>query len=54
MSNAPSPKPTPINSEAKPTEMPSICGTVRQKPKFTPEASSMKLLGPGVIEVTKA
>ena len=37
-----------------PTEMPSMFGTVRQKPKFTPEASRMKLLGPGVIEVTKA
>ena len=54
MSSAPKPQPTPISSEANPTEMPSICGTVRQKPKLTPDASSMKLLGPGVIEVTKA
>jgi hypothetical protein len=34
--------------------MPSMCGTVLTKPKFTPEAKSMKLFGPGVIEVTKA
>ena len=27
---------------------------VRRKPKFTPEASSMTLLGPGLMEVTKA
>ena len=34
--------------------MPSMCGMVRTKPKFTPDASSMKLFGPGVTEVTKA
>ena len=34
--------------------MPSMCGTVLPRPKFTPDASSMKLFGPGVIEVTKA
>jgi hypothetical protein len=34
--------------------MPNMCGMVRAKPKFTPEAVSMMLLGPGVIEVTKA
>ncbi|EHK56045.1 hypothetical protein MAXJ12_16978 [Mesorhizobium alhagi CCNWXJ12-2] len=39
---------------AKPAAMPNICGTVRQNPKFTPDASSMKLFGPGVTEVTKA
>ena len=33
--------------------MPNMWGTVRQKPKFTPDASSMKLFGPGVIELTK-
>ncbi|MNP66907.1 hypothetical protein D3C76_1626750 [compost metagenome] len=31
-----------------------MCGSVRRTPKFTPEASSIMLLGPGVIEVTKA
>jgi hypothetical protein len=54
VSSAPSPKPTAISSDAKPAEIPSMFGTVRQNPKFTPDASRMKLLGPGVIEVTKA
>jgi len=35
----------------KPT--PKICGTVRRKPKFAPEAVSITLLGPGVIDMTK-
>ncbi len=34
--------------------MPSMCGRARRTPKFTPEASSIMLLGPGVMEVTKA
>jgi len=34
--------------------MPSICGIVLAMPKLTPDAKSMKLFGPGVIEVTKA
>ncbi|MNU05283.1 hypothetical protein D3C72_2500210 [compost metagenome] len=34
--------------------MPSACGMVRRTPKFTPDASSMVLLGPGVMEETKA
>src|SRR5690242_11456542 len=34
--------------------MPSMCGIVRLKPKFTPDASNMVLFGPGVIEVTRA
>ncbi len=38
----------------KPTLIPSMCGRVRLKPKFTPEASSIMLLGPGVMEVTNA
>src|SRR5690606_27748126 len=38
----------------KPRLMPSMCGTLRRTPKFTPEASSIMLLGPGVTEVTKA
>jgi NAD(P)H-dependent flavin oxidoreductase YrpB (nitropropane dioxygenase family) len=32
----------------------SMCGTVRAKPKFTPDAISIRLFGPGVIEDTKA
>ncbi|MNU11550.1 hypothetical protein D3C72_2594990 [compost metagenome] len=38
----------------KPTLMPKACGIERRTPKFTPEASNMVLLGPGVIEDTKA
>jgi hypothetical protein len=38
----------------KPILMPSAWGMVRRTPKFTPEASNMVLLGPGVIEETKA
>jgi hypothetical protein len=34
--------------------MPTMCGTVRRMPKFTPEANSIMLFGPGVTEVTKA
>ena len=34
--------------------MPAISGKERRKPKFTPDASSMTLLGPGVNEATKA
>ena len=34
--------------------MPSMCGTVRRMPKFTPDANSIILFGPGVIEVAKA
>jgi len=37
-----------------PTLTPSACGTERRTPKFTPEANSMVLLGPGVMEETKA
>jgi hypothetical protein len=34
--------------------MPIIWGIVRRNPKFTPEASSIILFGPGVIEVVNA
>ena len=37
----------------KPTVMPAICGIVRAKPKFTPDAVTMMLFGPGVNAVTK-
>jgi hypothetical protein len=39
---------------ACPPEMPSMCGTVRRSPKFAPEANSMTLFGPGVMEEAKA
>lgn len=37
-----------------PTLIPSICGTVRRNPKFAPEANSIMMFGPGVIDDTKA
>ena len=48
--------PDPIEKTKKPNpmDMPNICGTVRQKPKFTPDAKSIKLFGPGVTEVATA
>src|ERR1700731_487137 len=36
-----------------PTLMPSICGIVRRNPNVAPDAVSMTLLGPGVIDITK-
>jgi hypothetical protein len=33
---------------------PRRCGTDRRTPKFAPEARSMRLLGPGVMDITKA
>jgi hypothetical protein len=38
----------------RPTLIPRMCSTVRRKPKFAPEASSIMLLGPGVPAVAKA
>ena len=38
----------------KPKQMPSIWGTDNLKPKLTPEAKSIRLFGPGVIDATKA
>src|SRR5690606_14749345 len=49
-----SPMPTMAIMKAKPSEMPSICGMLRRKPKLRPEASTMALLGPGVMAITKA
>jgi hypothetical protein len=31
-----------------------MCGSVARTPKFTPDANSIMLFGPGVTEVTKA
>ena len=39
---------------AKPSETPSQCGSVRRNPKLAPDIISMRLFGPGVIEVAKA
>ncbi len=38
----------------KPAPTPSMCGIVRTNPKFTPDAISIRLFGPGVIEDTNA
>ncbi|MNG20302.1 hypothetical protein D3C84_1045450 [compost metagenome] len=54
MNTSPRPKPTASTMTMKPTLMPKACGIERRTPKFTPEASNMVLLGPGVIEDTKA
>ena len=43
-----------MTSSMWPRLMPNMCGRVRRKPKFTPDASSIMLLGPGVAEETKA
>src|SRR5690348_16596227 len=36
----------------KPSTTPAMCGTVRLTPNTAPEAISIRLLGPGVIEAT--
>ncbi|MCY1314300.1 hypothetical protein D3C80_1721070 [compost metagenome] len=54
MNTSPRPKPTASTMTMKPTLMPRAWGIERRTPKFTPEANSMVLLGPGVIEDTKA
>ena len=51
MTAAPRPSPTSTSIVVKPKPMPSMCGMVRRNPKFTPDASNIMLLGPGVIEV---
>jgi hypothetical protein len=38
----------------KPKHMPAKCRKERRRPKFTPEAKIMVLLGPGVMELTSA
>ena len=37
----------------KPIVTPNICGRVLRKPKFVPDASNIKLFGPGVMLETK-
>jgi len=48
--------PSPISAiiSVKPSETPSICGTVRRIPKLIPDVINIRLFGPGVIDETKA
>ncbi|OAG73420.1 hypothetical protein Amal_04014 [Acetobacter malorum] len=50
----PSPSPTSATISTKPRVTPSICGMDRRNPWFRPEAASMVLFGPGVMEATRA
>ena len=38
----------------KPVVTPTMCGRLARRPKFAPDAMSIVLLGPGVIEAAKA
>ena len=53
-SNEEIPIPKAIVISAWPITTPKRCGMVARSPKFTPDVISIKLLGPGVIELTKA
>ena len=44
----PSPKPPAITTLINPAVIPKICGIVRIRPKFAPDAASIILFGPGV------
>ncbi len=46
--------PTRNTIKPKPSKTPSICGSVRAKPTFSPELISMMLFGPGVNSITAA
>ena len=48
------PRPMTKTMNEWPSEMPNIWGRVRLNPKLAPDASSIRLLGPGVPEATKA
>ena len=48
------PMPTRIAINIKPKDTPSICGSVRLNPKFTPDVISIKLFGPGVTDDARA
>ncbi|MNN56571.1 hypothetical protein D3C81_1715110 [compost metagenome] len=54
LNTSPRPRPTASTITMKPTLIPMAWGMERRTPKLTPEASSMVLLGPGVMEETKA
>src|SRR6056297_2764599 len=53
-SSSVTPRPTPASITVKPIPTPSMCGSVRRRPKLAPEAISISVFGPGVIEVAKA
>jgi Lrp/AsnC family transcriptional regulator, leucine-responsive regulatory protein len=48
--------PSPISAiiSMKPSDTPSMCGTVRRIPKLIPDVINIRLFGPGVIDETKA
>src|SRR5580658_4591504 len=50
--SASSPNPTSATISANPPQTPARCGSVRRTPKFTPDAISIMLLGPGVAPAT--
>src|SRR5260221_6471451 len=49
---APTPAKVTSSTSRKPLVIPSRCGSVRRRPKRAPELSSIRLLGPGVIDMT--
>ena len=53
LKSAESPAHTASSCTVNPQTIPRMCGTVRRKPKFAPDAVSITLLGPGVIDMTK-
>jgi hypothetical protein len=48
------PSPAAITMKPKPSVIPTICGIVRRKPKFAPEAVTKTTFGPGVRVMTAA
>jgi hypothetical protein len=48
------PAPTRTIMSVKPIATPSMCGTVRAKPKLVPDVISIRLFGPGVIDEIRA
>src|SRR5262249_55417983 len=48
---APKPSPSGTNISGTPKATPSMCGTVRRKPKFAADAVTMTLFGPGVSDI---
>ncbi len=54
LSTVATPAPTATIITVKPIATPSMCGMVGRKPKLIPDAISIRLLGPGVIDETSA
>ena len=50
----PRPNPTAQTIAGNPRPIPRRCGIVRRYPKFAPEAVTMTLLGPGVMDIETA